>query len=125
MGRTPIDCRAAGCPVRDVLDLVGDKWTSLVLSFLSDGSLRFGELRRLVLGISQRMLTATVRDLERHGLISRTVHPTIPPNVEYALTPLGESLVPLVRGIVHWSQAHGSEIAAARATYDAAISGSR
>jgi DNA-binding HxlR family transcriptional regulator len=82
----------AECPVRQVLDQIGDKWSTLMLLSLSEKPYRFGELRRLIPDISQRMLTQTLRDLQRNGLILRTVFPTQPPSVEYRLTPLGESL---------------------------------
>ena len=104
------------CPaVRDVLSLVGDKWSVLVVFNLRVGPKRFMELRRSIEGISQRMLTQTLRDLERDGLLSRTVHPTKPPSVEYALTPLGESLLVPLSGLVRWADAHHAEILAARA----------
>jgi DNA-binding HxlR family transcriptional regulator len=106
------------CPVRDVLDHVGDKWTALVIANLADGTLRFSEIKRRVVGISQRMLTETVRGLERDGVLLRTVYPSVPPQVEYSLTPLGKSLVPLVMALVHWALEHRSEIKGARSTYD-------
>src|SRR5258708_4666457 len=105
------------CPVRDILDHVGNKWTALVISNLAAGSLRFSEIKRRVSGISQRMLTETVRGLERDGVLLRTVYPTIPPQVEYSLTPLGESLAPLVMALVHWALEHRSEIHSARSAY--------
>jgi DNA-binding HxlR family transcriptional regulator len=108
------------CPVRQVLDQVGSKWASLILMFLGVRPHRFGELRRAVPDISQRMLTQTLRDLQRDGLISRAVFPTVPPSVEYSLTPMGESLlVPLI-GLVDWAQAHLTGITAAREAYDKA-----
>jgi DNA-binding HxlR family transcriptional regulator len=109
------------CPVRQVLDQVGSKWASLILMFLALRPHRFGELRRAVPDISQRMLTQTLRDLQRDGLISRAVFPTVPPSVEYSLTPMGESLlVPLI-GLVDWAQNHLSGITAAREAYDKAV----
>jgi DNA-binding HxlR family transcriptional regulator len=106
------------CPVREILDQLGDKWSTLVISNLIDGRLRFGEIKRRIEGISQRMLTETVRSLERDGILLRTVYPSIPPKVEYSLTPLGESLVPHVQALVGWALEHRADIRNARATYD-------
>ncbi|MEH2001149.1 MAG: helix-turn-helix domain-containing protein [Nostoc sp.] len=119
MSRIPKFFDDEDCPVREILDHVGDKWTSLILSNLVGGSLRFSEIKRRLPGISQRMLTETLRGLERNGILLRTVYPIIPPKVEYSLTPLGESLVPLVQALVLWSLEHRSEIHDARSTYDA------
>ena len=107
------------CPVRSILDRVGDRWTALVISNLAGGPLRFTELKRRVKGISQRMLTETLRGLERDGMVTRTQYPTIPPKVEYALRPLGESLLEPVQALVRWSVAHRKEIGEARLSYDA------
>jgi DNA-binding HxlR family transcriptional regulator len=107
------------CPVRDVLDSVGGKWTSLMILGLADGARRFSQLRRFIPDISQRMLTQTLRDLQRDGYITRTVYPTQPPSVEYALTPLGHSFLALLRSLVHWSTENHDAIRAARAVYDA------
>ncbi|MEU5582547.1 helix-turn-helix domain-containing protein [Streptomyces huasconensis] len=108
------------CGVRDVLDRLGDKWSVYVVVELAAGVLRFKELqRRIHGGISQRMLTVTVRRLERDGLVRRTVYPTIPPQVEYELTEMGHSLTHLVKALADWSIDHRPAIAAARATYDA------
>lgn len=106
------------CPVRDVLDRIGDKWSVLMLLVLSDGPLRFGALRRAVPDISQRMLTQTLRDLQRDGLVDRTVHPTVPPSVEYALTSLGRSILGPLSGLVDWADGHHAEIRAARVEFD-------
>ncbi|EOH6072774.1 winged helix-turn-helix transcriptional regulator [Burkholderia cenocepacia] len=106
------------CPVRSILDRVGDKWTALVISNLIAGPLRFTDIKRRVDGISQRMLTETVRGLERDGLVTRTVFPTIPPKVMYELTPLGEKLLEPVQALIGWAIEHRSEIAAARKSYD-------
>jgi DNA-binding HxlR family transcriptional regulator len=112
---TPTNCHA-----REVLARVGDKWSVYVLHVLGDAhTLRFNELRNRVEGISQRMLTVTLRGLERDGLIARKVFPEVPPRVEYTLTPLGATLRELVRGLVAWSGAHLKEVDAARAEYDA------
>ncbi len=113
--RTPTNCHA-----REILARVGDKWSLYVIHLLGDsGTLRFNELRGAIDGISQRMLTVTLRGLERDGLVRRTVYPEVPPRVEYALTPLGKTLRQLVRTLVEWSGAHLSEVDAARADYDA------
>lgn len=103
------------CPVRGVLDRIGDKWSVLIVLTLAAAPHRFGALRRAVPDISQRMLTQTLRDLERDGLLSRTVFPTKPPSVEYALTPLGESLLVPLQALVRWADDHHAEILAARA----------
>jgi DNA-binding HxlR family transcriptional regulator len=108
------------CPVRDVLDSVGGKWTSLMILALADGPRRFSQLRRFIPDISQRMLTQTLRDLQRDGYLTRTVYPTQPPSVEYALTPLGHSFLALLRSLVQWSADNHAAIRAARQVYDAA-----
>lgn len=108
------------CPVRDVMDNIGGKWNSLMILSLADGPLRFSELRRLIPDISQRMLTQTLRDLQRDGYILRTVYPTQPPSVEYALTDLGRSLFGLLKHFVDWSVENHGAIRAAREVYDAA-----
>ncbi|WP_018348719.1 winged helix-turn-helix transcriptional regulator [Longispora albida] len=107
-----------GCEVRQILDRVADKWSLLVIALLDRRGLRFTELKREIDGISQRMLTVTLRQLERDGLISRTVHPVVPPRVDYALTPLGETLHATIQSLVMWTETHQDEIAAARADYD-------
>jgi DNA-binding HxlR family transcriptional regulator len=106
---------------RDVLNRVGDKWSAYVIALLGGGTMRFSELRREVEGISQRMLTVTLRALERDGLIDRQVYPVIPPRVEYALTPLGRSLLEAVRGLIAWSEANTQAIQDARQRYDATV----
>lgn len=107
------------CGIRDVLDRLGDKWSVLVVVELAGGVLRFKELQRAVDGISQRMLTLTVRRLERDGLVTRTVYPTVPPQVEYELTDIGHSLTRLVKGLADWSLVHRPQIDAARREWDA------
>jgi DNA-binding HxlR family transcriptional regulator len=110
----------ANCHAREMLARVGDKWSVYVIHVLGDaGTLRFNELRSRVDGISQRMLTVTLRGMERDGLVTRTVYPEVPPRVEYALTRLGRTLRQLVRGLVDWSGAHLTEVDSARAAYDA------
>ena len=107
------------CPVRDLLDQVGDKWTVLLLMALARGPRRFNELARAIRDISKRMLTETLRDLERDGLVVRTVYPTKPPSVDYALTERGVSLLDPVRALVTWSATHYAEILKARQRFDA------
>ena len=111
------DCRA----VSEVLARVGDKWTVLVVSTLGDGPKRFNELRRALGSISQRMLTLTLRGLERDGLVTRTVFPTIPPRVDYELTDLGRSLLEPVSELGLWARQNRASIQQARATFDAAV----
>jgi len=110
----PGDCRAIG----DVLARVGDKWSVLVVSRLGGGPLRFNELRRSIGGISQRMLTLTLRGLERDGLVTRTVFPTIPPRVDYALTGLGRDLLVPVSALGAWAIRNQPKIARAREQFD-------
>jgi DNA-binding HxlR family transcriptional regulator len=106
------------CLVRDVLARVGDKWSVFVIHLLGGGTMRFSELRHSIDGISQRMLTVTLRGLERDGLVSRKVFAEVPPRVEYSLTPLGESLREVIGALVGWSDDHTRDIAAARIRYD-------
>ncbi len=108
------DCRA----LRSILALVGDKWTVLIVVLLADGPKRFNEIRRMVGGISQRMLTFTLRGLERDGLVTRTVFPTSPQRVDYELTKLGSTLWAAVEPLSSWARAHVSEILAAREQFD-------
>lgn len=106
------------CGIREVLDRVGDKWSVLVIVELSNGPRRFRQLQRAVDGISQRMLTLTVRRLERDGLVLRTVYPTVPAQVDYRLTETGASLTHLVKALAEWSLENRDTIARARQTYD-------
>ncbi|KQI68045.1 hypothetical protein AN189_11530 [Loktanella sp. 3ANDIMAR09] len=108
------------CPVRHVLDHVAAKWTTLILLTLHDGPARFNALGRALPDISKRMLTQSLRDLERDGLILRRVYPTKPPSVSYELTDLGQSLLIPVFGLLDWAEAHADTLAQARAKYDAA-----
>jgi DNA-binding HxlR family transcriptional regulator len=107
------------CEVRQILDRVADKWSLLVIALLEQRTMRFTELRREIDGVSQRMLTVTLRQLERDGLVHRTVHAVVPPRVDYELTPLGATLHETIRALVTWTEAHQNEIAAARVAYDA------
>lgn len=106
------------CPVRHVLDGIGDKWTILILTALKTGTHRFTELRKAIPDISQRMLTVTLRKLERDGFVTRTVTPSIPPRVDYALTSMGTSLVEQLSPLANWALNHREPIAKARAVYD-------
>jgi DNA-binding HxlR family transcriptional regulator len=112
--RTPTSCRA-----REVLQRVGDKWSVLVIDLLGQGTMRFTELHRAIDGITARMLTVTLRGLERDGIVTRTIHPVIPPRVEYALTAMGRTLLDTIGELVTWADSHLPEIDAARAAYDA------
>lgn len=117
---THIDvCDTTSCEIRDLLDRLADKWSLLVIELLGSGTRRFTELHREIDEISQRMLTLTLRHLERDGLVTRTVHPVVPPRVDYTLTDLGRSLLVAIEGLVTWTRAHRQEIASARTGYDA------
>ena len=111
---------SGACPARALLDRIADKWTTLLIGTLSsvDGPLRFGDLRREVTGISQKMLTQTLRDLERDGLVVRRAYPVIPPRVEYSLTPLGRTLEAPMRALSVWAEAHMAEVHKAQERFD-------
>ncbi|MCU4182805.1 helix-turn-helix transcriptional regulator [Acidiferrimicrobium sp. IK] len=113
----------SGCRAREILDRVGDKWSLYVVSLLGGGTMRFGELQRAIDGITPRMLTVTVRSLERDGLVTRTVHPVVPPRVDYDLTATGRTLLEAVTPLVEWADAHLGDIDAARVRYDARSGG--
>jgi DNA-binding HxlR family transcriptional regulator len=114
------DPYARGCPSRELLDRIGDKWTVLVLGELArDGASRFTQLRRQLAGVSEKMLTQTLRALERDGLIRRTVYPEVPVRVEYELTALGQTLRDPLRALTDWSVHHVGDVLAAREAYDA------
>jgi DNA-binding HxlR family transcriptional regulator len=119
IGGVPMDLD--NCPVRDVMDHIGGKWNSLMILALADAPLRFSELRRLIPDISQRMLTQTLRDLQRDGYLHRTIYPTQPPSVEYSLTELGRSFLTVLKLFVDWSLENHEAIRKARAEYDAAV----
>lgn len=108
------------CPSRQVLDRIGDKWTTLVTGVLSDGTRRFSELERAIPGISSKMLTSTLRSLERDGMVDRRLHASVPPRVDYTLTPLGEGLEQLHQQLRRWAEAHIERIETARLRYAAA-----
>ncbi|HKP08604.1 MAG TPA: helix-turn-helix domain-containing protein [Microbacterium sp.] len=109
----------AGCPTRRILDRIGDRWTVLVVGALDDERLRFSEIRRRVGGISQKMLTQTLRALERDGLVERTVYAEVPPRVEYTLTAAGRSLRAPLKELEQWSIRHLGSVLAAQREYDA------
>ena len=105
------------CPTRQVLDCIADKWTVLIIHRLAGGTLRFAQLRRSVDGISQKVLTNTLRALERDGIVTRRIYASVPPKVEYSLTSLGRSLCNLVEGICSWAEANIEQVQAAREMY--------
>ena len=116
------DPMAERCAIRDVLNRVGDRWSMLVLFTLeSNGTMRFSVLKARIPDISQRMLAQTLRKLEQDGLVSRTVYPTIPPRVDYALTPLGVSFLLPMQGLLAWAEAHHEEVRTARQSYVAPV----
>jgi len=110
----------ATCPSRQLLDRLSDKWVGLVICALQPGSLRFSELARTVAGVSQKMLTQTLRSLERDGLVEREVTPSVPVRVDYRLTDLGRSLLPVMAAVQDWAEHHMREVTAAREEYDRA-----
>jgi DNA-binding HxlR family transcriptional regulator len=116
--RTP-NAFATSCPTRLVLDRIADKWAVLVLGLLGGGPVRFNQLRRQIEGISQKMLSQTLKSLERDGLVLRKVTPTVPVTVEYSITPLGETLSATVDGLRIWAETHIEKVLAAQLQYDA------
>lgn len=117
--RAAYEAYLESCPARTVLDGLSEKWASLVLLALADGPLRHSALARAIAGASQKMLTQTLRNLERDGLVSRAVTPSVPARVDYALTPLGVSLIPVVETIRTWSDEHIAEVRDAREAFEA------
>lgn len=116
--RTEFDAFLASCPSRKLLDRISDKWVALVLKSLHDGPKRYSEVSRQLAGVSQKMLTQTLRSLERDGLVTRTVTPSVPVRVDYELTPLGASLGAVLGQLKEWAEAHMPEVEQARETYD-------
>lgn len=110
------------CFNRHILDIVVNRWTSLIFYALSSGTKRYNQLQRMIEGISQTMLTSTLRKLERNGLVHREIYPVIPPKVEYSLTPLGETLIPIFKQIYQWTGEYMAEIELAQKAYDQAKS---
>jgi DNA-binding HxlR family transcriptional regulator len=115
-GRDHGNCAA----VNEILSTIGDKWTVLIVMTLSNGPMRFNKIRRAVGDISQRMLTLTLRGLERKGLATRTVYPTVPPRVDYALTELGKTLIQPIKAVAEWAIEHREEVEDAQSNFDAA-----
>jgi DNA-binding HxlR family transcriptional regulator len=112
------DAFSASCPARAILASVANKWTVLVLSVLTEDTTRFNELRRRVQGVTQKVLTQTLRDLERLGLVSRRIYAEVPPRVEYSLTPLGHSLVKVLDDIKAWTETHAPDVMQAQQRFD-------
>ena len=108
------------CGSRQVLNLIADRWTALVIYTICDKTLRYSDLEKQIGGISQKMLTQTLRELERNGIVRRTVYPVVPPHVEYTLTPLGLTLIEALHALCHWAEQHALEVIAARESYDQA-----
>jgi len=121
--RAEYDAFLAECPSRQVLARISDKWVTLILVALADGPRRYSDLGRIIAGVSQKMLTQTLRTLERDGLISRTVTAGVPARVDYQLTRLGESLMPAVNAVKAWAETHIGQIEASRAAYDRRAAG--
>lgn len=113
------DVFAAQCPTRQLLDRIADKWSVLILTTLGDGKMRFNALKRRVSGISQKMLSQTLRSLERDGLVQRSVFATIPVTVSYAITPLGRELLDALRAMIDWAQRRLPQVAEAQRDFDA------
>ena len=112
------DVYAKNCPSRQLLDRIGDAWSVLIVASLAGGSQRYTQLAHRIPGISPKMLTQTLRALERDGLVTRTVHPVVPPRVDYALTSLGRSLLGLVDALQKWAEEHIADVTEARIAYD-------
>jgi DNA-binding HxlR family transcriptional regulator len=118
----PYDAYQSTSPARQLVDRISDKWVTLVLPALADGPQRYSDLSRRITGVSQKMLTQTLRSLERDGLLTRHITPSVPVRVDYELTPLGMSLMPLIASIKDWAETHMDEVSAARCDYDSADS---
>ncbi|GAA3218861.1 helix-turn-helix domain-containing protein [Actinocorallia longicatena] len=116
--RTAYNAYVAECPARALLDRISDKWVSLLLIALAESPQRYSDLSRTVAGVSPKMLTQTLRAMERDGLVARTVTPEVPVRVDYALTALGETLLPVMRAIKTWAETHMPDVAEARTRFD-------
>ncbi|WP_141206370.1 winged helix-turn-helix transcriptional regulator [Streptomyces griseorubiginosus] len=116
--RVEYDAFIKGCPTNQLLDRLSDKWVSLVVAALSGGPMRYSDLSRKIAGVSPKMLTQTLRTLERDGILTRTVTPAVPVRVDYALTPLGSSLAGLLTAVKTWAETHIEEVHEARERYD-------
>lgn len=121
LAKIEYDAFVASCPTRGLVDRLSDKWVTLLICALADGPQRYSDLSRIVAGVSQKMLTQTLRTLERDGLVTRVVTPEVPVRVDYDLTPLGTNLLQLVSAIKHWAELHMDEVLAARVSYDAVL----
>ncbi|HEY6450317.1 MAG TPA: helix-turn-helix domain-containing protein [Candidatus Cybelea sp.] len=123
MDTAAADVYSGACPARALLDRIANKWTTLIIGILGDtqAAVRFSDLRRSITGISQKMLTQTLRDLERDGLVVREIYPVIPPRVEYSLTPLGRTLEEPLRALSRWADQHMKEVHLAQSAFDAKI----
>ncbi|MFJ8487001.1 winged helix-turn-helix transcriptional regulator [Streptomyces sp. NPDC094038] len=119
--RVEYDAFIRACPTNQLLDRISDKWVSLVVCALAPGPMRYSELARKIAGVSPKMLTQTLRSLERDGILARTVTPAVPVRVDYELTPLGLSLALLLAGVKNWAEAHIEEVHDARERYDAGV----
>ncbi|MFF7053765.1 winged helix-turn-helix transcriptional regulator [Streptomyces griseorubiginosus] len=117
--RVEYDAFIKGCPTNQLLDRLSDKWVSLVVAALSGGPMRYSDLSRKIAGVSPKMLTQTLRTLERDGILTRTITPSVPVRVDYALTPLGSSLAGLLTAVKTWAETHIEEVHEARDRYDA------
>jgi DNA-binding HxlR family transcriptional regulator len=117
--REEYDAFVAACPSRQLLDRLADKWVALALAALADGERRYSELSRAIAGVSQKMLTQTLRNLERDGIVLRSITPAVPVRVDYRLTPLGTSLLPVVAAIKDWAEQHMDQVLTARERFDA------
>ena len=115
---TPANIRSKDCPSQKLLALIADKWSSMLIYILSDRTVRYLQLQREVEGISQKMLTQTLQNLERHGIVHRTVYAVVPPRVEYSLTPLGRTLVPKLCGLCTWCEENMEAVEVAKRDYD-------
>ncbi|MEU4214849.1 helix-turn-helix domain-containing protein [Actinoplanes sp. NPDC026623] len=116
--RRDYDAFLAACPTRELLSTLSDKWTALVIAALADGPRRHGELARRIAGVSQKMLTQTLRGLERDGLVTRSVTVSMPVRVDYELTPLGRELLPVMAAIKEWAETHMDRVLQARARFE-------
>jgi len=117
--RVVYDAMLEACPTRHVMETIGGKWSALLVHALADGPRRHGQLRTRIAGVSQKMLTQTLRELERDGLVVRTVTASVPVRVDYALTPLGRTLVPVLGALKDWSETHIEQVLGAREAFDA------
>ncbi|MFT0803406.1 helix-turn-helix domain-containing protein [Bacillus swezeyi] len=117
MEKHAADCGTPGgysCPVEATIDIIGGKWKSVILFHLIDEKKRFNELRRLIPGVTQRMLTLQLRELERDGIVHREIYKQVPPKVEYRLTAFGETLIPIIHQMMHWGMSYAARISEAR-----------